>query len=159
MQHHYYGGSVPVAPPTNGMATASLVCGLIGFFACGLTSVLAVIFGHVSLSQIKRTGEGGHGMAVTGLILGYLVSAGWLIFWIFYILDRDVRGERRFHLLTAQPSRGTPATSTPTLDISTVMGVGVSRHALTASPNTSRTTRSAFWSASASSAHDSYSTR
>jgi hypothetical protein len=25
-------------------------------------------------------------MAVTGLILGYLVSAGWLIFWLFYIL-------------------------------------------------------------------------
>ncbi|MEU5988273.1 DUF4190 domain-containing protein [Spirillospora sp. NPDC047418] len=86
VQHHYYGGSVPVAPPTNGMATASLVCGLIGFFACGVTSILAIIFGHVSLSQIKRTGEGGHGMAVTGLILGYLVSAGWLIFWVLYIL-------------------------------------------------------------------------
>lgn len=86
VQHHYYGGSMPVAPPTNGMATASLVCGLIGFFACGVTSVLAVIFGHVSLSQIKRTGEGGHGMAVTGLILGYLVSAGWLIILILYIL-------------------------------------------------------------------------
>jgi hypothetical protein len=86
VQHHYYGASVPVAPPTNGMATASLVCGLIGFFACGVTSILAIIFGHVSLSQIKRTGEGGHGMAVTGLILGYLVSAGWLIFWLFYIL-------------------------------------------------------------------------
>lgn len=86
VQHHYYGGSVPVAPPTNGMATASLVCGLIGFFACGVTSILAIIFGHVSLSQIKRTGEGGHGMAVTGLILGYLVSAGWVIFWVLYIL-------------------------------------------------------------------------
>ncbi|MFE9106339.1 DUF4190 domain-containing protein [Actinomadura geliboluensis] len=86
VQHHYYGASMPVAPPTNGMATASLVCGLIGFFACGVTSVLAVIFGHVSLSQIKRTGEGGHGMAVTGLILGYLISAGWLLILLFYIL-------------------------------------------------------------------------
>jgi hypothetical protein len=86
VQHHYYGGqSMPVAAPTNGMATASLVCGLIGFFACGLTSILAVIFGHISLNQIKRTREGGHGMAVAGLVLGYIVSAGWLIFWIFYI--------------------------------------------------------------------------
>ncbi|MCP9952225.1 DUF4190 domain-containing protein [Actinomadura madurae] len=67
------------------MATASLVCGLIGFFACGLTSILAVIFGHISLNQIKRTREGGHGMAVAGLVLGYIVSAGWIIFWIFYI--------------------------------------------------------------------------
>ncbi|WP_433465449.1 DUF4190 domain-containing protein [Spirillospora sp. CA-128828] len=87
VQHHYYGGpSMPVARPTNGMATASLVCGLIGFFACGITSILAVIFGHVSLGQIKRTGEGGHGMAVTGLILGYLISAGWLLILLFYIL-------------------------------------------------------------------------
>ncbi|MEU8345003.1 DUF4190 domain-containing protein [Spirillospora sp. NPDC048832] len=86
VQHHYYGASMPVAPPTNGMATASLVCGLIGFFACGVTSVLAIIFGHVSLSQIKRTGEGGHGMAVTGLILGYLISAGWLLILLFYML-------------------------------------------------------------------------
>ncbi|MER7545015.1 DUF4190 domain-containing protein [Actinomadura sp.] len=86
VQHHYYGASVPMAPPTNGMATASLVCGLIGFFACGVTSVLAIIFGHVSLSQIKRTGEGGHGMAVTGLILGYLITAGWALILVFYIL-------------------------------------------------------------------------
>ncbi|TYB49270.1 DUF4190 domain-containing protein [Actinomadura chibensis] len=87
VQHHYYGAApVPVVRPTNGMATASLVCGLIGFFACGLTSILAIIFGHVAQSQMKRTGEGGHGMAVTGLILGYLVSAGWIIFWVLYIL-------------------------------------------------------------------------
>ncbi|POM26328.1 hypothetical protein BTM25_07250 [Actinomadura rubteroloni] len=84
VQHHYYGGP-PAVAPTNGMATASLVCGLIGFVACGLTSILAIIFGHVAQSQIKRTGEGGSGMAVAGLILGYIVSVGWILFWLFYI--------------------------------------------------------------------------
>ncbi|TDC55408.1 DUF4190 domain-containing protein [Actinomadura sp. KC345] len=84
-QHHYY-GSAPVAAPTNGMATASMICGIIGFFACGLTSILAIIFGHVAQSQIKRTGEGGSGMAVTGLILGYLLTVGWIVFWFLYIL-------------------------------------------------------------------------
>ena len=34
--------------------------------------LVGVITGHVGLSQIKRTGEGGQGMAITGLILGYL---------------------------------------------------------------------------------------
>lgn len=86
VQHHYYGAQAPIARPTNGLATASLICGLIGFFACGITSILAVIFGHVSLGQIKRTGEGGHGMAVAGLILGYIISAGWLLILLFYIL-------------------------------------------------------------------------
>ncbi|TDD91696.1 DUF4190 domain-containing protein [Actinomadura rubrisoli] len=83
-QHHYY-GAAPVIRPNNGMATASMVLGLVGFFACGVTSLLAIIFGHVAQSQIKRTGEGGSGMAVTGLILGYIVTVGWIIVWIFYI--------------------------------------------------------------------------
>lgn len=85
VQHHYY-GSAPVSAPTNGMATASMVCGLIGFVTCGLTSLLAIIFGHIAQSQIKRTGEGGHGMAIAGLILGYLVTAGWIVFWFLYFL-------------------------------------------------------------------------
>ncbi|MWA01381.1 DUF4190 domain-containing protein [Actinomadura sp. LD22] len=86
VQHHYYSGSsVPASRGTNGMATASMVLGLVGFVSCGLTSVLAIIFGHVAQSQIKRTREEGSGMAVAGLILGYIVTAGWAIFWIFYI--------------------------------------------------------------------------
>lgn len=84
VQHNYY--APPVATqPTNGMATASMVLGLIGIVFCGFTSVLAIIFGHIAHSQIKRTGEGGAGMATAGLVLGYLVTAGWLIVWIFYI--------------------------------------------------------------------------
>ena len=60
------------APRTNGFAIASLVCSLI------CINVLAIIFGHVALSQIKRTNEGGQGLAVAGLIIGYL-SLGVLI--------------------------------------------------------------------------------
>ena len=85
VQHHYYSGGAPATRGTNGMATASMVLGLVGFVSCGLTSVLAIIFGHVAQSQIKRTREEGSGMAVAGLILGYIVTAGWVIFWIFYV--------------------------------------------------------------------------
>jgi hypothetical protein len=35
-------------------------------------SILAVIFGRVALGQIKRTGQSGQGMAVAGLVLGYI---------------------------------------------------------------------------------------
>ena len=35
-------------------------------------SILAVIFGHVALTNIRRTGQGGHGLAVAGLVLGYI---------------------------------------------------------------------------------------
>ncbi|MCP2340523.1 DUF4190 domain-containing protein [Actinomadura rupiterrae] len=84
VQHNYYGGP-SAAQSTNGMATASMVLGLVGIFFCGFTSVLAIIFGHVAHGQIKRTGEGGSGMATAGLVLGYIVAVGWIIFWIFYI--------------------------------------------------------------------------
>jgi hypothetical protein len=39
------------------------------------TAILAVIAGHVALSQIKRTGQRGAGLAIAGLILGYLEIA------------------------------------------------------------------------------------
>ncbi|EDL57503.1 GYF domain-containing protein [Gimesia maris] len=56
------------------MAVASLVLGLVGFniiFLLG--SILAVIFGHVALKQIKQAGGrlSGRGMAIAGLLLGY----------------------------------------------------------------------------------------
>jgi hypothetical protein len=58
------------APPTNGLAIAALVLGIVWVYWVG--SILAVIFGHIALSQIRRTGQGGRGMAVAGLVLGYI---------------------------------------------------------------------------------------
>jgi hypothetical protein len=67
---------VPTYPPpvrirTNGLAIAALVSGLL--FITTIGAVLAVIFGHVAISQIKRSGgwQRGGGMAVAGLVLGY----------------------------------------------------------------------------------------
>lgn len=63
-------GAVPMgywAPPsTNGFAVASLVLGIISGW------LLAIIFGAIALSQIKRSGgrQTGRGMAIAGLVLG-----------------------------------------------------------------------------------------
>jgi hypothetical protein len=65
----------PRAAQTNGLATAALVLGLLEFVTMGLTAIPAIICGHVARGQIKRTGEQGDGMAVTGLVLGYLAIA------------------------------------------------------------------------------------
>ncbi|MVU79818.1 DUF4190 domain-containing protein [Nocardia sp. ET3-3] len=69
-------------PRTNGMATASMVLGILSFITCGITALVAIPLGHVARGQIQRTGEGGGGQAVAGLILGYLTVAGWALFWI-----------------------------------------------------------------------------
>jgi hypothetical protein len=55
----------PTAPTTNTLSIVSLVTG----FFCGIA---AVITGHIALAQIKRTGEGGRGLAIAGLVLGYV---------------------------------------------------------------------------------------
>jgi type IV pilus assembly protein PilA len=56
----------------SGKATASLVCGVLFFF--WPAAVAAVILGHIALSDIKKSAGrlAGHGMAVAGLVLGYL---------------------------------------------------------------------------------------
>ncbi|MBO0702076.1 MAG: DUF4190 domain-containing protein [Candidatus Dormibacteraeota bacterium] len=67
-------------PPVNGMAVASLVLSLVGWTMVPvLASILAVIFGHVARRQMESTGQRGGGMAVAGLVLGYINLALWLI--------------------------------------------------------------------------------
>ena len=51
-----------------------LILGILGFLSCGVTSVIAVILGHVALGQIRRDRTAGNGMALTGVILGWLLT-------------------------------------------------------------------------------------
>ena len=61
----------PVAK-TNGLAVASLACGLAQFIFGPVTAIPAIVFGLVARHQIKRTGEQGSGLALAGLILGWV---------------------------------------------------------------------------------------
>lgn len=65
----------PVVPEKNsGLAIASLVCGIASFLLLLLTGIPAIICGHMALGKIKKSqgSLGGRGMAITGLILGYV---------------------------------------------------------------------------------------
>ncbi|MEU2613104.1 DUF4190 domain-containing protein [Micromonospora sp. NPDC007271] len=61
---------------TSGMATASLVLGILGVLGgwClfGLPCILAVVLGHLALRETRDGTRSGHGMAVAGLVLGYV---------------------------------------------------------------------------------------
>lgn len=73
-----YGPGYPQTRSTNGLAIGSLSSSLIGFVVgwaftplfIGL--LIGIVLGHISLSQIKRTGEDGRGLALAGLIIGYI---------------------------------------------------------------------------------------
>ena len=66
----------PLAPPqlakTNSLAITSLICGIAQFMFGPLATIPAVVCGHVARGQIRRTGEQGAGMALAGLILGWI---------------------------------------------------------------------------------------
>jgi hypothetical protein len=68
-----YGGA-STAPPQNVLAWVSL--GLaIGFVLVGvLSSIAAIVCGHLARAQIRRTGAQGGAAALTGLVLGYVFT-------------------------------------------------------------------------------------
>lgn len=80
-----YPYAVPVVPmvsvvavvPTSGWATASLVFAILGLVTgcCtfGIFSIAAVLCGHIALTETKTGYRSGHGLAMAGLIMGYLI--------------------------------------------------------------------------------------
>lgn len=61
------------AAKTNGLAIAALICGLVQFIGFGIfTGIPAIILGHMARRQVRQTGEQGAGMAMAGLVLGYI---------------------------------------------------------------------------------------
>jgi len=77
-QGGYYPPMMP-AQPTSGLAIGAMICGIAEIFTLGLAAIPAVILGHLARAQIRQTGERGDGMAIAGLVLGYLGIAGWLL--------------------------------------------------------------------------------
>ncbi|MGI5377482.1 DUF1707 and DUF4190 domain-containing protein [Streptomyces sp. CA-251387] len=71
---------LPVSrPQTNGKAVGSAVCGVLCLVSFGLTGIPAVVLGHSARSEIRRTGESGDALALTGLVLGWLSTACWAV--------------------------------------------------------------------------------
>lgn len=90
-QHAYAQQSAPIAPAhtvrpslpttvaqTNAMALVAIILGF-------MQPIAGIVFGHIALSQIKRNGDAGRGMAMTALIIGYVYTAMLILFIIVYV--------------------------------------------------------------------------
>jgi hypothetical protein len=99
-----YGGYttpvMPIGQKTNGLSIASLVVSLSGavFLLCyglgGLLGLVGAILGHVAQRQIRERGEAGGGMALAGVIVGWIALAIGvvivvLIAWFAYRVAQD----------------------------------------------------------------------
>jgi peptidyl-prolyl cis-trans isomerase B (cyclophilin B) len=65
----------------NTLAVVSLASAL-----TGIGAVMAIITGHISQAQIKRSGENGKVLAVVGTVLGYVSIVSWIIFSILTVV-------------------------------------------------------------------------
>lgn len=84
----------PVAPmyvapaaalPTNTLAVVSMIFGIASWVVLPIVgAIVAVITGHIAVGQIKRTREGGRGMAIAGVVLGW-VQLGFVVVWLAFV--------------------------------------------------------------------------
>lgn len=83
-------GYVPVPlRQTEGMAVASLVLGISGFFFCPLImGILAVVFGYMGKRKISESGGavGGDSFCLAGIILGFIQLGLTLVFVAIWII-------------------------------------------------------------------------
>jgi uncharacterized protein DUF4190 len=101
-QQAYPGYGAPIAPAsarTNGMAIASMVVSLVAMLSLvcygigGIViGVVGAILGHVGRRQVNERGEQGGGMALAGIIIGWisvvlgLAIVAFFIFFVWYVV-------------------------------------------------------------------------
>jgi peptidyl-prolyl cis-trans isomerase B (cyclophilin B) len=75
----FYPPAYPPPRQTNSMAVVALVGALV--FA-----PLGIVFGHIALSQIRRSNEDGKGLAIAGLVIGYFFTAVFVLVIVFWLV-------------------------------------------------------------------------
>jgi Domain of unknown function (DUF4190)/Domain of unknown function (DUF1707) len=95
----------PAPPRTNPLAVAAFVCGIAEFLTLGLTALPAVILGHMARGQIRRTREAGSGLALAGLVLGWLA----IVFWVLVVVGMSIAAVRVSQAVVSGSGGVTPA--------------------------------------------------
>jgi len=109
----YPGGLYPVPavqPRLNGLAVAALAFGIAEFFTLGAAAIPALVLGHAARRSIRRTGERGDGMALTGIILGW---AGLALVVLAALLMVTVVSSASRHAVPAPGFGGFPGPANP----------------------------------------------
>ncbi|MDN4597252.1 DUF4190 domain-containing protein [Leifsonia virtsii] len=76
----------PAYAPYPAQPAGTNVLAIISLIGAFVFPLAGVICGHIALSQIKRTGENGRGLAIAGLIIGYVYIAFVVLFVIIAII-------------------------------------------------------------------------
>jgi len=69
----------PYTAPTAAPARATNVLSIIAIIGAFVVPIVGIIVGFISLGQIKKTGENGRGLALAGVILGFVFTVLYLL--------------------------------------------------------------------------------
>ncbi|GIF70649.1 DUF4190 domain-containing protein [Asanoa siamensis] len=70
---------------TNTLAIASLVCALAGLVT-GLSAPVGAVLGHIARRQIRERGEQGDGLALAGIIVGWILTGLGVAYLLFLLV-------------------------------------------------------------------------
>ncbi|MEU6035675.1 protein kinase [Actinomadura sp. NPDC047616] len=73
----------------NTTAICALILGVVGLLTCGLSSIPAIIFGHLGWNQTRRAGQKGLGMAAAGIACGWVMVGIWLLIGLAFLISDD----------------------------------------------------------------------
>lgn len=74
-QQQQYTNATPVNNSWN-IASVVAVAAALTTFILFITFPIAIIAGHIGLSQVKKTGQKGKALAITGVVVGWLYFIG-----------------------------------------------------------------------------------
>ena len=78
-------GYMPQTGSSNTLALVSVILSGLGLLTF-ITAPIGAILGHVSLSQIKKTGQSGRGLALGGVIAGWVITMLWVISLVIFTI-------------------------------------------------------------------------
>lgn len=92
-------GAYAAVPKTNVLAVLSMIASIVGalWILPFIGSLAGVIMGHISLKQLSTSGEKGRGMALAGVIVGWIglaLTVLGVIALISFLTFAAVQGER-----------------------------------------------------------------
>lgn len=78
-------GYMPQTGSSNTLALVSVILSGLGLLTF-ITAPIGAILGHVSRSQIKKTGQSGRGLALGGVIAGWVITVLWVISLVIFTI-------------------------------------------------------------------------
>ncbi|WP_425308323.1 DUF4190 domain-containing protein [Ammonicoccus fulvus] len=73
-------------PQQYGMEQRTNTLAIIALVGSFFISLVGIICGHLALNQIKQTGEKGRGLALAGLIIGYIGLVVGILYVVFAVI-------------------------------------------------------------------------